>query len=102
MKSLLKYQPIAWLYVAYLLIIAPFKWLFKAIANRVYKFRLELKVKEALRLAKLENRRYIVTAFFGKPICVPKQNIKELLHQRKFRKGVTIAHIEKSAYFITK
>jgi len=102
MKALLKYKPIAWLYSFALLIEAAFKWIFKTISNRLLKFLLEMKVREALRLSKLENRRYIVTVFFGKPVCVPKQNLKDMLNRRKFRKGVTIAHIEKNAYFITK
>jgi hypothetical protein len=63
---------------------------------------LERKVKKAIRLSKLENRRYIVTQFFGRPVCVAKCNLKEAIKRRKFKKGVTIQDIEKHAYFITK
>ena len=64
-------------------------------------FLLEMKVRRAVRLSKLENRKYIVTTFWGKPVCIPKQNLKEAVKRRKFKKGVSIADIEKSAYFIT-
>ncbi len=91
-----------WLHFAFFISIAPFLWLFKVASTRIFKFRLEMKVREALRLAKLENRRYIVITFFDKPMCLPKADLKDALKRRKFKKGVTIQDIEKSAYFITK
>lgn len=66
------------------------------------EFLLQLKVKKAIRLSKLENRRYIVTTFFGKPKCYSKKMLKEAVKRRKFKKGVSIQDIEKHAYFITK
>lgn len=60
-----------------------------------------MKVKEAVRRSKVENRRYIVTTFFGHPDCFTKQTLKEAIKRRKFKKGVTIQMIEKSAYFVT-
>ncbi|MEI6062197.1 MAG: hypothetical protein WCR72_15960 [Bacteroidota bacterium] len=91
-----------WLRFFSIISIAPFAWLFKTLALQFFKFRLELKVREALRLSKLENRRYIVTTFFDKPMCLPKGDLKQAVKRRKFKKGVTIQDIEKSAYFITK
>jgi len=79
----------------------PFKWLFFLIYSAYMKWLLELKVKEAIRRSKLENRRYIVTLFFGKPRCYQKKQLKEAVKRRKFKKGVTIADIEKHAYFVT-
>jgi hypothetical protein len=65
-------------------------------------WRLEQKVKQANRLSKLENRRYIVTNINGKPRCIAKKTMKEAVKRRRFRKGVTIQDIELHAYYITK
>ena len=78
-----------------------FKALLKSVSKRVLKFRLERKVAEAVRRSKVENRRYIVTTLFGRPVCLPKQNLKQAIARRHFRKGITIEQIEQSAYFIT-
>lgn len=73
------------------------KWLYR----RWIQYLLEQQVKKAVRLSKIENRRYIVTMFFGRPVCLSKQQLKEAIKRRKFRKGVTIQTIEQQAYFVT-
>jgi hypothetical protein len=83
------------------IIFKPFKWLFFYAYSEFYQWLLERKVKEAVRRSKLENRRYIVTMFFGRPKCYSKKNLKEAIKRRKFKKGVTISDIEKHAYFVT-
>ncbi|KAF0199025.1 MAG: hypothetical protein FD170_3953 [Bacteroidetes bacterium] len=67
-----------------------------------FTYLLERKVKKANRLAKEENRRYIVTMMWGRPRLYQKQALKEAIKRRKFKKGVTIQDIEKNAYYITK
>jgi len=79
-----------------------FKWLAIILYRRYIQFLLEQKVKRAIRLSKLENRRYIVTMFWGRPVCIAKKDIKEAIKRRKFKKGVTVQKVEQSAYFITK
>ncbi len=79
----------------------PLKWLFFYAYSSFMQWLLERKVKEAIRRSKLENRRYIVTLFFGRPRCYQKRLLKEAIKKRKFKKGVTIADIEKHAYFVT-
>ena len=73
----------------------------KYVLKKRLEFLLEQKVKQAIRRSKLENRRYIVTTFFGKPQVYSKKSLKEALKRRKFKKGVTIAQIEQHAYFVT-
>jgi hypothetical protein len=67
-----------------------------------HRWRLERKVKRANRLSRLENRRYIVTNLYGRPMCIAKQDLKVALIRRQFKKGVSIQDIEKHAYYITK
>ena len=73
----------------------------KYILKLYYQYLLEKRVKKACILSKLEGRRYIVTAFFGKPICISKQQLTQLLKRKKFKKGTTIQKIESTAYFVT-
>ncbi|MGI6342029.1 MAG: hypothetical protein ACOXZ9_03630 [Bacteroidales bacterium] len=82
-------------------LIKPFKWLYFLAYRQYYKFLLEQKVKEAVRRSKWENRRYIVTMFYGKPQCYSKKQLKDAIKAKKFKKGVTIEDIEKHAYFVT-
>ncbi|MBS4041596.1 MAG: hypothetical protein KGZ81_13490 [Flavobacteriales bacterium] len=70
--------------------------------SKYIEYLLERKVRKAIRLSKLEDRRYIVTTFFGRPQYYTKQSLKNAIKRRKFKKGVTIQDIEKHAYFITK
>jgi len=67
-----------------------------------HTWRLERKVKRANRLSKLENRRYIVTNLYGRPRCIAKQDLKDAVSRRQFKKGVSIQDIEKHAYYITR
>jgi len=83
------------------IIVKLFKWLFFSAYSKYMQWLLEQKVKEALRRSKLENRRYIVTMFFGRPKCYSKQTLKKAIKKRKFKKGVTIQNIEEHAYFVT-
>ncbi|EJX09281.1 hypothetical protein EVA_02610 [gut metagenome] len=46
--------------------------------------------------------KYYVLNMGGKLKVIPKKNISEMIHRRRFRKGTTIRDIEKMALFITK
>ena len=85
----------------FLLAALPFRWAFMHAYKSYYTWLLEQKVKRAVRLSKLEKRRYIVTMWWGRPRCIAKQNLKEAIKRRKFKKGTTIEMIEKHAYFVT-
>jgi hypothetical protein len=59
-------------------------------------------VKKANKLSKLFGLKYFVISLNGGLKVVPKKTLKELILKGKFKKGVTIADIEKRALFITK
>ena len=59
-------------------------------------------MRKAKELADLFGIRYFVISLNGKLKVVPKQTIKELVHRKRFRKGVTIDDIEKMALFVTR
>lgn len=67
-----------------------------------FKLRLKWAIKEANSLAKLLNKRFMVIVFAGRPMVYQKTHLKDLIRRRKlFKKGVTIAQLEKMAYYIT-
>lgn len=67
-----------------------------------FKLRLKWAIKEANSLAKLLNKRFMVIVFAGQPVVYQKTQLKDLIRRRKFfKKGVTIAQLEKMAYYIT-
>lgn len=84
------------------LLVIPFKYGILIIYKSYFTWLLERRVRKANRLAKEENRRYIVTMMHGRPAIYTKQTLKEAIKRRKFKKGVTIQDIEKQAYYITK
>lgn len=71
------------------------------IKQRIFAWRYKRAVKEAKYLAGLFGMKYYVINFNGSLKVVPKKNIKELIRQKKFRKGVTLEDIEKMALFVT-
>lgn len=83
------------------LFLIPFKYGILLLYKSYFTWLLERKVKKANRLAREENRRYIVTMMQGRPAIYTKQTLKEAIKRRKFKKGVTIQDIEKQAYYIT-
>jgi|GEM_PF-3362174 len=72
------------------------------ILKKILEYRLEQKVKKAVRLSKSEDRKYIVFIYAGKPMLATKKRLKFLVKTRFFKKGITMQHIENTAYFITK
>ncbi len=67
-----------------------------------FSFRYKRAVKKANRLAQETGLKYYVIALNGSIHVVPKQVIKQLIRQHRFRKGTKLADIEKLALHITK
>lgn len=76
--------------------------LYTAISKYVYNKRLMRKIKRAEELSALTGYRFIVIRFYGQMRLLRKHDVKEWIRRGKFKKGVTIADIEKKALYITK
>lgn len=72
------------------------------IKRMIFAWRYRRAVRLAEKYAKLYGRKYYVLYMGGNLKVVPKRNVCELIHRRRFRKGTTIRDIEKMALFITK
>lgn len=59
-------------------------------------------VRNADKLSALFGMKYFVICLNKELKVVPKQTIKELVRRHRFRRGVTVADIEKRALYITK
>lgn len=68
----------------------------------IFAWRYKRAVRKAKQLAELTGLRYWVIYLNGGLKVVPQKAIKELVKNRRFRKGVTVDDIEKRALFITK
>ena len=73
-------------------------WIKQVVFARKYRRA----VRQAKELAELTGLRYWVIYLNGGLKVVPQKAIKELVKNRRFRKGVTVDDIEKRALFITK
>jgi hypothetical protein len=73
-----------------------------SIRKIIWAMRYKRAVRKADRLAKAFGLRYYVILLRGRLMAVPKQTIKRLLRERRFKKGVTIHDIESRALYITK
>lgn len=74
----------------------------RLIKRLIFAWKYKHAIKKADRLAKLTGLRYLVIYLNGGLKVVPKKAIKELVAKHRFRKGVTVADIERRALFITK
>lgn len=70
------------------------------IRDIIFAWRYKHAVRKAQRLANLFGLKYYVVYLNGGLKVVPKQTIKQLIHQHRFRRGVRIQDIEKRALFI--
>lgn len=75
--------------------------MFKTIRQWIFAWRYKRAVKEAKELAALFGVKYYVLNLGGSLKVVPKKNIKELIKQKKFRKGISVESIERMALFVT-
>lgn len=73
----------------------------KLIQDIIFAWKYKRAVRRANKLSGLFKMKYYVLNMGGRLIVVPKQNIRRLVSERKFRKGVKVADIEKRALYIT-
>lgn len=66
----------------------------------VFAWRFKRAVRKANKLSRLFGMKYLVISLNGGLKVVPKQTIRELVARHRFRKGVTVADIEKRALHI--
>lgn len=74
--------------------------MFKLIKDCIWAARYKHAVKQAKQFAGLFNMTYYVVLMDGRLKVVAKQRLKELVAQRRFKRGTTIQDIEKRALFI--
>lgn len=67
----------------------------------VFAWKFKRAVKKADKLSRLFGMKYFVISLNGGLKVVPKQTVRELVRKRRFRKGVTVADIEKRALYVT-
>lgn len=72
--------------------------LFKGI---ILNYRVKRAVKMAKELSEASKRKYIVLMVVGVPKVYSKQELKNLIQRRVFKKGTTIQDLEKRAILIT-
>lgn len=72
----------------------------KLIKDIIFAWKFKRAVKKANKLSRLFGMKFLVIFMNGGLKVVPKQTIRELVRTRRFRKGVTVADIEKRALYI--
>lgn len=73
----------------------------RLIKDIVFAWKFKRAVKKADKQSRLFGMRYFVISLNGGLKVVPKQTVRELVRKRRFRKGVTVADIEKRALYVT-
>lgn len=72
-----------------------------SIKQPIWARRYRRAVRKADKLAAAYGMKYFVVMMGGKLKVAPKQNFRRLIHEGRFRRGVTIADIESRALYIT-
>lgn len=75
--------------------------MYTAIRQLIFAWHYRRAVKKAVTLSKTYGMKFYVLYLNGRLRIVPKQAIRELIARHRFRKGTTIADIEKRTLFIT-
>lgn len=73
----------------------------RLIKDIIFAWRYKRAVRRANKLADTFGMKYFVISLNGGLKIVPKQTIRRLVKAHRFRKGVTVADIEKRALYIT-
>lgn len=73
----------------------------KLVKEMIFAWRFKRAVKKADKLSRMFGMKYFVISLNGGLKVVPKQTVRELVARHRFRKGVTVADIEKRALYIT-
>ena len=71
------------------------------IKDMILNYRIRRAIRLARELSEVSKRKYLVLLVAGVPKVFSKQELKEMIAQRKFRKGTTIQDLEKRAILIT-
>lgn len=71
------------------------------IKDLILNYRIKRAVKLAGQLSKVSKRKYLVLMVAGVPRVYSKQDLKRMIAQRKFRKGIRIQDLEQRAILIT-
>ncbi len=72
----------------------------QVIKDIIWGWQCKRAIRKANKLSKLLGMKYYVIYMNGSLKVVPKQTVRELVRTRRFRKGVTVADIEKRALYI--
>lgn len=67
----------------------------------IWAFRFKRAKRKADMLSSAFGLRYFVLFMGGKLKVVPKQNIKKLIKEKRFKSGTSIEDIEKRALYVT-
>lgn len=73
----------------------------KLIKDIIFAWKFKRAVKKANKLSRLFGMKYLVIFLNGRLKIVPKQTVRELVRTHRFRKGVTVADIERRALYVT-
>lgn len=72
------------------------------IKDFIWGWQVKRAIRKANKLAKLFGLKYLVIYMNGSLKVVPKKTIRQLVAKRRFRKGVTVADIERRALYVTR
>lgn len=75
--------------------------MFRLIKDIIFGFRFKRAVKKADRFHHITHRKYMVLVINRKLEVLSKQEIKEFVANGIFRKGITVADIERKALYVT-
>ncbi len=67
----------------------------------IFKIKVSIAVRRANRLARRYGVKYMVIYINGSVKVIPRRTVRELIAKRRFRKGVTMADIERRAIYET-
>ncbi len=69
---------------------------FKAL---VFNYRLKKEIRKANERKAATGKKHFVLNVCGKPLCVSKEHVRELVNRGYYRKGTTVADIAKVALY---
>lgn len=71
------------------------------IKDMILNYRIRRAIRLARELSEVSKRKYLVLLVAGVPKVFSKQELKKMIAQRRFRRGITIQDLEKRAILIT-
>ncbi len=73
-----------------------FKKLIKAL---IFDYRLKRAKKKALKLCKKTHCKYLVLVMDKKPVAISMKQVRQLIKQKRLRRGITADNVRKLALF---